>query len=75
MKFVENLMNFHFANKNYLRKVDSFRVISEKPPKNENYHLFYNVASRNFGEIWIKQPKKSCKKSQLPQNVPDKNTI
>ena len=61
-------MNFHFANKNYLRKVDSFRVISEKSPKNENCHLFcifYKVASRNFGgkpQIWIQRPKKHIQK-------------
>ena len=44
-------MTFHFENENYLRKVDSFQVISKKPPKNENFHLFcisYNVASQNF---------------------------
>ena len=38
MKFVGNFMKFHFANKNYLRKVD---IISEKPPKNENFHPFF----------------------------------
>ena len=69
-------MNFHFENENYLRKVDSFRVISEKLPKNENFHLFffwifYNVASRNFGgensDLDSAAPKKYiCKKSELP---------
>ena len=57
-------MSFHFELEAFLRKVDSFQVISKKPPKNENVHLFciaYNVASRNFGgkaHIWIQLTKK-----------------
>ena len=77
-------MYFHFANEDYLRKVDSFRDISEKM-KIFTFFFFcisYNVASRNFGgksQIWIQRPKKHiyiyAKNSELPQNFPHRGPL
>ena len=73
-------MNFHFANENYLPKVDIFRVISEKPPKNYNFYIFFFFAFFTMlrHEIFVEEkdldsvPQKTyiCKKSELPQNFP-----